>query len=337
MKYLFLSPKDDNYTFYYSDLLKNKDVLWVNTSLNKKGLIGFLYGIHISKKLNKIINIPFKDIWIQNYKTKKIKDFIKTDKKCIVLVFRHSFFLFYRHFYEKWLKKINPNIKICFLFADIVDSYKKGFNINIAKNKFDALFSFDKEDSQKYGLVYYPHIVPFPANIEIQNVQGGQKYSIYFMGRAKKRLNLLVEIYKKLKQNGIKVLFEIAGAKESERTFFDENFQYIDFITYKEYLRRCSNADCLLEVMQSTSNTGYTTRVLEAISLNKKLISNNQDLINAPFYDKKMLSTFTSENDFNIEFLNKTNTPLHWNYDSYQYSADKLLSFLREYLYKKDK
>lgn len=52
---------------------------------------------------------------------------------------------------------------------------------------------------------------------------------------------------------------------------------------------------------------------------------------------KKCCSTFTSENDFNIEFLNKTNTPLHWNYDSYQYSADKLLSFLREYLYKKDK
>lgn len=71
MKYLFLSPKDDNYTFYYSDLLKNKDVLWVNTSLNKKGFVGFLYAIHISKKLNKIINIPFKDIWIQDYKTKK--------------------------------------------------------------------------------------------------------------------------------------------------------------------------------------------------------------------------------------------------------------------------
>ena len=185
MKYLFLSPKDDNYTFYYSDLLKNKDVLWVNTSLNKKGLIGFLYGIHISKKLNKIINIPFKDIWIQNYKTKKIKDFIKTDEKCIVLVFRHSFFLFYRHFYEKWLKKINPNIKICFLFADIVDSYKKGFNINIAKNKFDALFSFDKEDSKKYGLVYYPHVVPFPANIEIQNVRGG-KSIVYILWEEQK-------------------------------------------------------------------------------------------------------------------------------------------------------
>ena len=55
------------------------------------------------------------------------------------------------------------------------DSYKKGFDINIAKNKFDVLFSFDKEDSKKYGLVYYPHIVPFPANIEIQNVRGGAK------------------------------------------------------------------------------------------------------------------------------------------------------------------
>lgn len=92
-----------------------------------------------------------------------------------------------------------------------------------------------------------------------------------------------------------------------------------------------------LKLCSPPSIPGYTTRVLEAISLNKKLISNNQDLITASFYDKKMLSTFTSENDFNIEFLNKTNTPLHWNYDSYQYSADKLLSFLREYLYKKDK
>ena len=156
------------------------------------------------------------------------------------------------------------------------------------------------------------------------------------MGRAKNRLTLLIEIYKKLKQNGIKVLFEIAGTKESERTFFDENFQYIDFIPYKEYLRRCSNADCLLEVMQSTSNTGYTTRVLEAISLNKKLISNNQDLINAPFYNKDMLSTFTSASDFNIEFLNKSETSLHWNYDSYQYSANKLLLFLKEYSYKNE-
>lgn len=66
MKYLFLSPKDDNYTFYYSDLLKNKDVLWVNTSLNKKGLIGFLYRIHISKKLNKIINILENSILVQS-------------------------------------------------------------------------------------------------------------------------------------------------------------------------------------------------------------------------------------------------------------------------------
>lgn len=71
------------------------------------------------------------------------------------------------------------------MFADIVDSYKKGFDINIAKNKFDALFSFDKEDSKKYGLVYYPHIVPFPANIEIQNVRGG-KSIVYILWEEQK-------------------------------------------------------------------------------------------------------------------------------------------------------
>lgn len=163
MKYLFLSPKDDNYLFYYSDLLANKNVLFVETALNKKGFSGFFYRLHISKKLNNIVSLPFKDVWIKKYKSKNVENFIKdSSEPCIAIVFRHSFFLFYRHTYEKWLKKINPKIKICFLFTDIVDSYKKGFDMKIAKEKFDALLSFDNEDSEKFELSYYPHLVPFP-------------------------------------------------------------------------------------------------------------------------------------------------------------------------------
>mgnify|MGYP002622092107 CR=1 FL=1 len=64
------------------------------------GLITTKENVAFYEYANKIINIPFKDVWIQNYKTRRIKDFIKTDEKCIVLVFRHSFFLFYRHFYQ---------------------------------------------------------------------------------------------------------------------------------------------------------------------------------------------------------------------------------------------
>ena len=144
-------------------MLTNKNVLFVETALNKKGFVGFFYRLHISKKLNNIVSLPFKDVWIKKYKSKNVENFIKdSSEPCIAIVFRHSFCLFYRHTYEKWLKKINPKIKICFLFTDIVDSYKKGFDMKIAKEKFDALLSFDNEDSEKFELSYYPHLVPFP-------------------------------------------------------------------------------------------------------------------------------------------------------------------------------
>lgn len=192
MKYLFLSPADENYLFYYSDLLSNKDVLWLHTSLNKKGVVGFFYRMHISKKLNKILNIPFKDIWICKYKTKNVKQFLEQEEDVLVIVFRHSFFLFYRHSYEKWLRKINPNVKMCFLFADIVESYNKGFDMNIAKEKFNELFTFDKEDSERHHLVYYPHIIPFPKRAFFKErfqldkkMMGGDSV---FYGKSKKKI-----------------------------------------------------------------------------------------------------------------------------------------------------
>lgn len=338
MKYLFLSPKDDNYLFYYSDLLSNENVLFVETALNKRGLVGFFYRLHISKKLNKIINLPFKDVWIKKYKSKKVREFIKNKmENCVVMVFRHSFFLFYRHSYEKWLKKINPNIKLCFMFVDIVDSYKKGFDMKIAREKFDALFSFDKEDSKKNGLIYYPHLVPFPRKtFFLKNFKQSEKSlgggSVYFMGRAKNRLPLLVNIYKLLKHNGVRVLFELVGVNESEQVYNDDNFKYINLIPYYEYLERCSKADFLLEVMQSTSHSGYTTRVLEAISLNKKLITNNTKLKDAPFYNKDMLSVFTSKEDFDVEFLSNFDKP-GWNYSDENYSADALLKFIKNNIF----
>lgn len=337
MKCLFLSPKDDNYLFYYSDLLSNENVLFVETALNKRGLVGFFYRLHISKKLNRVINLPFKDVWIKKYKSKKVREFIKDKtENCIVMVFRHSFFLFYRHSYEKWLKKINPNIKLCFMFVDIVDSYKKGFDMKIAEDKFDALFTFDREDSKKFGLIYYPHLVSFPRKtFFLENFKQSKKSlggGVYFMGRAKNRLPLLVNIYKLLKHNGVRVLFEVVGVSESDQVYKDENFKYINLISYYEYLERCSKADFLLEVMQSTAHSGYTTRVLEAISLDKKLITNNTKLKNAPFYNKDMLSVFTSEEDFDVEFLSDFCKP-GWNYSDENYSADALLKFINNSIF----
>lgn len=148
------------------------------------------------------------------------------------------------------------------------------------------------------------------------------------MGRAKKRLPLLIKLYKLLRENGINVLFEIVGAKESKRIYEDENFRYIKQISYNEYLERCSQAEFLLEVMQSASHSGYTTRVLEAISLGKKLMSNNTRLKDAPFYDKDMLSVFTSENDFDVSFVKKAVNP-GWKYNDENYSAEALLEFLK--------
>jgi hypothetical protein len=70
---------------------------------------------------------------------------------------------------------------------------------------------------------------------------------------------------------------------------------------YIENLRHILSANCIFEVMQG-GGKGFTLRYGEAIMYNKKIITNNQEVINAPFYSKDKVHVFQNAMEIDTTF-----------------------------------
>lgn len=134
-----------------------------------------------------------------------------------------------------------------------------------------------------------------------------------------------------LKNWGLKLNFILAHVPETERV--NENgITYINgrSITYRENLVNVRNTKCLLEVIQKESK-GYTLRTLEAIAYGKRLISNNDSLLTAPFYNPDFIEMVSSFKDISSSFIEriKNVNEVDYNYIS-ELSPIKLLEFIEK-------
>ena len=165
---------------------------------------------------------------------------------------------------------------------------------------FDVILSFDYNDCENYNLVYNPLVYSAPK--ELKNVE--EDIDVYFCGKAKDRLDLILSTFKQLKEKGLNCKFFINGVRQDKRENID-GLVYLDkFMSYKDNLDYVKRSKCLLEVMQEGGN-GYTLRTCEAVAYNKKLITNNYMLKNSDFYDCDMISFFEKSDDIDFEFINK--------------------------------
>ena len=93
------------------------------------------------------------------------------------------------------------------------------------------------------------------------------------------------KIYHELKTSGLKVKF-IVKKEEKEKINVTEDFNLIDRnISYENVLKLNNLSKAIVEINQSQQN-GLTVRALEALFTEKKLITNNLDIINMDFYNK---------------------------------------------------
>lgn len=165
---------------------------------------------------------------------------------------------------SKYIKKKNPKCKIIMYYWNILnDEYKK-----ILEDKnIDEFWTFDKSEAEKYNLKYNPQFYSkkiISPNTEI-------KQDVVFMGRAKDRKKELKKLEEIIKKLSIKTNFFII---EKEK----------DLIKYNEYLKQVYASKCILDYNQE-GQVGLTLRPMEALFYQKKLITNNKDIINYDFYN----------------------------------------------------
>lgn len=254
-------------------ILRNKKDIYFFNKISKKYNIEELYFLNTDKPLFKLL--------------KKVKISILGKWKNEINKY-DKFIIFESLYNEKVAKKIKrtkKENKVIVYFWNYIDDNNK-YILN--DKNIDEFWTFDKNDAKKYNMKYNPQF--YTKNVKIQDEQN--KYDVLFLGRPKTRKKDIVDLEKKLKEEGIQTNFKII---ENEK----------DYVSYDEYLKRIAESKCILDYNQE-GQVGLSLRPMEALFLERKLITNNTDIKNYDFYNHDNIFILGEDNINEIkEFINK--------------------------------
>ena len=182
------------------------------------------------------------------------------------------YFILYARVYELYgdplvyaIRSKYPNSRLICYYGDL--ALKHPFTLDEAGAAFDSLFTFDSKEAERYNLKFLQ--APF-GNIDTTPRE--IKYDVVFVGEAKDRLELIMDIYWRLKVRGFRCRFYIRGVPEEKRIQSDD-IVYRG-MPYAELLELDRQSRCILEIMHGNGAYSPTTRRAEAMLLHKNLLTN---------------------------------------------------------------
>ena len=140
------------------------------------------------------------------------------------------------------------------------------------KNEIEGLgfsiHTFDKKNAEIFKLQYHKQFFPIRVCQKIPTINNYWT-DFYFLGAEKGRTHILNEISEAL--SGYCIDFRIAN-----------NFS--EYISYDENINNVIHTRCVVDIVQS-NQSDISLRPLEALAFRKKLLTNNQSVLNADFYN----------------------------------------------------
>lgn len=152
-------------------------------------------------------------------------------------------------------------------------------------DSFDLIYDFEHKAVKVQKLKHLEQFFPVgfydvTKSIPDKGING--KLICYFLGKDKNRLKILTELASKLMSYNVTLDFNIVG---------DDNVKYNSIyvidnpLSYNENLKRSLASDILVDLTQEYQ-TGWTLRILEALYFNKKIITNNKNILHSEIYEK---------------------------------------------------
>jgi hypothetical protein len=319
-KYICIGVKNSISKFIFSDLQKIENIIIKEHPYDLKNpVLNYINSIHFSNKANKLFQAPFKGIWNKYNCLNKIEFEEKNKYYIIFLDISVTFFTI------EFLNELNEkkNISLNLLFINPIND-KKITRVKeiITQVLFDNIYSFDDIDSKQYGFIHTKSIY---SKLE-RSLPEKNENELLFIGRDKNRLDILHKIYNNAKKHDIRCFFDIVGVKDKDK-IRDVNLIYNKKISYGEVVKKLQQTNCLLEVLQGIQS-GFTFRTYEAICYNKKLLTNNKNIVNMPFYDSNYIKIFDSVEDIDFEWIKKIEE-VNYKYNG-EFSPVNLLEEVKE-------
>lgn len=287
----------DVYQVAYREMIDNPGIIYIPT-FRPKGFLGQLQRVQFNPKMNSILPIPGKPLWNSYY----LRD-IKEHRLCFFIQ-------------ENWLKmecgiRLLPYLKkrypmakiVCFvqdLIATIKDLYShRPIDIDYIKSYADLVVSYDQNDACRYDIEYHPTIY---SPIGGERGRQPELYDLFFLGRDKERLPMLVSICNEARQRGLVCKFLLIEVPKARQLVCDGITYLSQPLSYNENLHFCSESRCVIELLQPDA-VSPTFRTWEAISLNKKLLTNGAFITKSEVYDARYVSVFHDDTDIDWNFI----------------------------------
>ncbi len=161
---------------------------------------------------------------------------------------------------------------------------------------YDKLIFFDDCDVQGYDHVVcdYTYSIESVRKRYMSKYNGEDDYDVFFIGKVKERYDKILEIYNFLKNNGLKCLFIVNDIDPKETN--DNGIIFNKNLSYEDVLKYSSRSKCILELLQEKA-TKSTLRALEAITLNKIFLTNNEKISSDSIYDGEHMFVYNDEFD----------------------------------------
>lgn len=233
----------------------------------------YKYPSVLHKAYNVILKAFFKtNLKHQHYGKEIIKELKKNDQiQDVILTIKGDFItaksiLEFKKYTKKSIGFFNDNIYRCPKIKRVLHC-------------FDEVFSFEKEDCEKFNLNFASNWIYNSENTFNRNEF---EYDVFNISSIDKRLPILKRIANNLASQKIKFKFIVYDKKQKDD---DKNIQYIQkHMPLTEVNDYISHSKVLLDINR-IGQAGLTFRVFESIGLNKKLITTNSDIKNYDFYN----------------------------------------------------
>lgn len=212
----------------------------------------------------------------------------------------------YNRLVTSYIKRINSKIKIILWFWNPIIQYSEKYLLD--KN-VDEFWTYSKFDATKYHLNFNSQFFNYDI-ISKHYLNSKIKSDVFFLGENKGRTALINKLQKIMNSQGISTKIIIVQDKKN-------------YVTYDKYLNNVYNCYALLDIVNDNID-GLTLRCMEALFFNKKLITNNKDIINYDFYNKNNIFVIGIDNTNEINlFLKKPYVKIsekiieNYNFDSW--------------------
>lgn len=280
----------------FADLSNKSDFISFGDLIYTKSLfIKWIYKLHTSVKINNVINLPFKDIWARRFNPMRRYKF--SDKETYYIYLISPVFEYYPlQDFINLQKKYN--VKFILIMIDTLETPSGSVvKKSIGQLNYIRIYTFDKEDAEKYSFTF-TNAMYSKFNVSKKKQT---KSDIYFIGRDKGRKEIIEKIYFKLTQNNIDCDFTINGL-DIKTT--EPGIKHGRGLTYKQIINEIQETECIFEIIQK-GQKGVTLRYYEAVCYNKKLLTNNPDIFEYPYYNPDYMKYYSDESDIDIEWLKR--------------------------------